>query len=156
MNPLAFEFAVRDLMVRDGIDARQVGGRGDKAADVIGHDERGYRIVVQCKHTTTGGKVGAPVIYQVNGTAGPAHGADVAVVVTNGSFTQGAQDSAAQFRIHLVDRHALQRWATDGVPLQRLLGLSTPLRFRRRLLHTATRLMRPHTKPLLADSQEVA
>lgn len=31
MDPTAFEYAVRDLMIRDGIDARHVGQRGDQA-----------------------------------------------------------------------------------------------------------------------------
>ncbi|MEU6430682.1 restriction endonuclease [Microbispora sp. NPDC046973] len=153
MSPQAFEFAVRDLMLRDGMNARHVGRRGDKAADVIALDERGHRIVVQCKHTTTGGKVRVDVIYQVNGTAGPAHGADVAVVVTNGSFTRGARESAAEFRIHLIGRQDLARWAADGESLQRLLRLTTPLRRRRRLRHTAAMRHRSPS-PLEADPQE--
>ncbi|MFG1825148.1 restriction endonuclease [Microbispora bryophytorum] len=154
MSPQAFEFAVRDLMLRDGMNARHVGRRGDKAADVVALDDRGHRIVVQCKHTTTGSKVGAGVVYQVNGTAGPAHGADVAVIVTNGAFTSGARENAAEFRIHLIGRQGLARWAADGESLQRLLRLTTPLRRRRRLRHLAfTR----HRSPSLreADSQEV-
>ncbi|MFF4010716.1 restriction endonuclease [Streptomyces sp. NPDC001717] len=47
----AFEFAVRDLMRRDGCtDARQVGGRGDSGADVKATDPFGRRWVIQCKH----------------------------------------------------------------------------------------------------------
>ncbi|MCT9931665.1 restriction endonuclease [Planotetraspora sp. A-T 1434] len=88
--------------------------QGDKGGRVMALDERGHRIVAQCKHTTTGAKVGADVVYQMNGTAGPAHGADVAVVVTNGSFTRGARENAAEFRIHLLDRQDLALWASDG------------------------------------------
>lgn len=154
MRPQAFEFAVRDLMLRDGMNARHVGRRGDKAADVVALDDRGHRIVVQCKHTTTGGKVGAGVVYQVNGTAGPAHGADVAVIVTNGFFTRGARDSAAEFRIHLIGRQDLARWAADGESLQRLLRLTSPLPRRRRLRHGA--VTRHHSPSLPeTDSREV-
>lgn len=80
------------LLVRDGLAARHVGQRGDKAADVIALDHATRRtVVVQCKHTTTDAKVGTRVIYEVNGTAGPAHGADLAVVATNGGFTRDAR-----------------------------------------------------------------
>ena len=136
-----FELAVRDLMVRDGIDARHVGQRGDKAADVIGRTPGGYLIVAQCKHTTSQGTVGAGVIYTVNGTAAPVHRADVAVIITNGSFTRGARQTAADFRIHLFGREELHRWATDGISLQELLKLTTPLRRFRRLRHTSNRLI---------------
>ncbi|MFC4119042.1 restriction endonuclease [Nonomuraea zeae] len=123
LDPTAFEYAVQDLMIRDGIDAERVGGAGDKAADVIGRDQDGRVIVVQCKHTITEAKVGARVIYQVNGTAEHAHGADDAVVVTNGSFTRDATKYAAEVGIHLVDRDGLRAWAEEGVALQELLLL---------------------------------
>jgi restriction system protein len=137
LSPTEFELAVRDLMIRDGLAAQHVGRRGDQAADVKARDPiTGRTIVVQCKHTTTAGKVGAPVIYQVNGTAGPAHGADLAVVVTNGAFTRDARAQATAFRIALIDRHTLQRWAHHGTGLRELLALDTRLRSRRyRLRH---------------------
>ncbi|WP_329426261.1 restriction endonuclease [Streptosporangium sp. NBC_01495] len=148
-----FELAVRDLMVRDGIDARHVGQRGDKAADVIGHAPGGYLIVAQCKHTTTQAKVGAPVIYTVNGTAHPAHNADVAVVITNGAFTSDAREAAAAFRIHRFGREELHRWATEGVSLPELLKLTTPLRRMRRLRHTSNRLIRHDGVPRSTPSR---
>lgn len=146
MNPTDFERAVCDLMIRDGIAARHVGQRGDKAADVIGRERGGYVIVVQCKHTTTAAKVASRVIYEVNGTAAAAHGGDVAVVVTNGSFTRDARQTAGDFRIHLLGRDELGRWATGEASLQRLLRLTTPLRRWRRLRHTSSRLIR-HPAP---------
>lgn len=123
MSPTAFEHAVRDLMIRDGIAARHVGQRGDQAADVIGRDTTGRVVVVQCKHTTTESRVGSRVMYEVNGTAGPVHGADVAVVVTNGAFTRNASEFAARHGIHLIDRERLDRWASRGSSLHTLLGL---------------------------------
>lgn len=50
-----FEFAVRDLMHRDGCaDAQQVGGRGDNGADVKATDPYGRLWVIQCKHRKAG------------------------------------------------------------------------------------------------------
>ncbi|MFI7704179.1 restriction endonuclease [Nonomuraea sp. NPDC049480] len=133
LDPTAFEYVVCDLMIRDGIDARRVGGAGDKAADVIGRDQDRRVIVVQCKHTVTEKKVGSRVIYQVNGTAEHAHGAHVAIVVTNGSFTKDAAKFAAEVGIHLVDRAGLRAWAQEGVSLQELLKLNSITRpWRRR------------------------
>ncbi|WP_369178959.1 restriction endonuclease [Streptomyces mutabilis] len=134
MDDRRFEYALRDLLVRDGWPARRVGGGGDQAADVIGdHPQRG-RIVVQAKHTRVGGKVGSSVMYAVKGTAGPVHKADHAVVVTNGAFTRDAMAWGDRHGVHWIDREKLRRWAEDGAALHELLVISArsrPSRFRR-------------------------
>ncbi len=123
MDDQQFEYALRDLLVRDGWAARRVGGGGDQAADVIGVRIPLGRIVVQAKHTRVGGKVGSSVMYQVNGTAGPAHRADHAVVVTNGAFTRDAMAWGDRHGVRWVDRDRLNRWAHEGKALHELLGL---------------------------------
>ncbi|MBB0232142.1 restriction endonuclease [Streptomyces calidiresistens] len=123
MTPPEFEVAVRDLLVRDGVPARHVGRRNDQAADVIAEDPRRGRIVLQCKHTTVGGGVGAPVMYQVKGTAGPAHGARHAVVVTNGNVTREARRWGDRHGVHWVDRARLRQWAEEGRSLPEVAGL---------------------------------
>ncbi|WP_329332057.1 restriction endonuclease (plasmid) [Streptomyces sp. NBC_01454] len=124
MDDRQFEYALRDLLVRDGWPARRVGGGGDQVADVIGdHPQRG-RIVVQAKHTRVGGKVGSSVMYAVKGTAGPAHGANHAVVITNGTITRDAMAWGDRHGVHWVDREKLRRWAEGGTALHELLGLS--------------------------------
>lgn len=123
LDPTGFELAVRDLMVRDGIAARHVGQQGDQAADAIGKDSMGRTFVAQCKHTTSGGRVASRVMYEVNGTAGPAHGADIAVVVTNGTFTRDARVWGDRHHVYWIDRDRLRQWAEDGVSLQRILRL---------------------------------
>lgn len=136
MTPAEFELAIRDLMIRDGISARQVGGSNDRAADVIGHHPpSGQTIVVQCKHTRREANVGADVIYQVNGTAGPAHQAHVAAVVTNGGFTVPARNNATEFRIALIDRDRLAQWADQGAGLDDILALGKIRGRRYRLRH---------------------
>ncbi len=130
MGDKAFEFALRDLLIRDGWTARVVGRKGDQAADVIGEHERRGRIVLQAKHTRVGGKVGSPVMYQVKGTAGPVHGAHTAVVVTNAGFTRDAKAWGERHQVHWTDRDRLREWAELGTPLHHLLRL--PERPRRR------------------------
>ncbi|HEV2348154.1 MAG TPA: restriction endonuclease [Actinocrinis sp.] len=121
LDPTGFEHAVRDLMIRDGINARHVGQRGDQVADVLGQDQTGRIFVAQCKHTTTAARVPVRIIYEVNGTARPVHRADEAIIVTNGGFTRDARIQAAKFGIHLIDRDRLHQWAHDGVTLQTML-----------------------------------
>ncbi|MGK5642763.1 restriction endonuclease [Streptomyces sp. URMC 126] len=125
-----FEEAVRDLMRRDGYrDVVRVGGRGDLGADVKATDPYGRRWVVQCKHRragAAGSAVGTPDLQVLNGTARPVHGADVAVIVTNGRVSGPAVAFARQQRLHVVDRGTLGVWASGSRPLWELLTALPP------------------------------
>ncbi|MEV6962971.1 restriction endonuclease [Streptomyces sp. NPDC051207] len=127
-----FEEAVRDLMRRDGCrDAVRVGGGGDLGADVKATDPYGRRWVIQCKHRRNGlagSAVGTPDLQVLNGTARQVHGADVAVIVTNGRVTAPAANFAGQQRLHVVDRHTLGVWASGSRPLWELLRAVPPPR----------------------------
>ncbi|GAA0465971.1 restriction endonuclease [Streptomyces olivaceiscleroticus] len=127
-----FEEAVRDLMRRDGCrDAVRVGGGGDLGADVKATDPFGRRWVIQCKHRRkglAGSAVGTPDLQVLNGTARQVHGADVAVIVTNGRVTAPAVTFAKQQRLHVVDRHTLAVWAAGSQPLWELLRAVPPPR----------------------------
>jgi restriction system protein len=127
-----FEYAVRDLMRRDGCaDAVQVGGQGDLGADVKATDPQGRRWVLQCKHRRHGERgaaVGTPELQVLNGTGRPVHRADVVVMVTNGRITQPGRVFARQQRLHLVDRHLLASWAAGSRPLWELLPALPPPR----------------------------
>ncbi|MFD8431802.1 restriction endonuclease [Streptomyces coelicoflavus] len=127
-----FEDAVRDLMHRDGCpDAQRVGGRGDLGADVKATDPYGRRWVIQCKHRRNGAHgspVGTPDLQVLNGTARQVHGADVAVIVTNGRVTGPAVTFAKQQRLHVVDRRTLAVWVSGSRPLWELLRAVPPPR----------------------------
>ncbi|MFF2410496.1 restriction endonuclease [Streptomyces sp. NPDC058092] len=127
-----FEDAVRDLMRRDGCrDAVRVGGGGDLGADVKATDPYGRRWVIQCKHRRNGlagSAVGSPDLQVLNGTARQVHGADIAVIVTNGRVTAPAVAFAKQQRLHVVDRHTLGVWASGSRPLWELLRAVPPPR----------------------------
>ncbi|MFM9555769.1 restriction endonuclease [Streptomyces caniscabiei] len=132
LSPRQFEFAVRDLMRRDGCaDAVQVGGQGDLGADVKATDPSGRRWVIQCKHRRHGERgaaVGTPELQTLNGTGRPVHKADVVVMVTNGRITQPGRTFARQQRLHLVDRQLLSSWAAGSRPLWDLLSALPPPR----------------------------
>ncbi|GGO94640.1 restriction endonuclease [Wenjunlia tyrosinilytica] len=127
-----FEFAVRDLMRRDGCpQAQQVGGRGDNGADVLATDPLGRRWVIQCKHRQAGlagSAIGTPDLQVLNGTGRPVHKGDVVVLVTNGRFTAPAVTFGRQQKLHLVDRHLLGQWAAGSRPLWELLDRIPPPR----------------------------
>ncbi|MFE6667523.1 restriction endonuclease [Streptomyces sp. NPDC057697] len=120
-----FEYAVRDLMRRDGCtDARQIGGAGDNGADVLATDPMGRTWVIQCKHRRAGDQgsaVGTPDLQRVNGCARQLYGADVVLVVTNGRFSTRCPPLAEQLRMHLADRRTLAAWAGGEQPLWELL-----------------------------------
>ncbi|GHG60252.1 restriction endonuclease [Streptomyces griseocarneus] len=127
----AFEFAIRDLMRRDGCRAERLGGAGDNACDVRAVDPAGRVWAIQCKHRRDGERgsaVGVGVLQQVNGTARQIHGADIAVVLTNGRFTSKAVPWGQEHRIHLVDRRLLGEWAAGSRPLWDLLDRIPPAR----------------------------
>ncbi|MET7717436.1 restriction endonuclease [Streptomyces sp. NPDC005407] len=126
-----FEFAIRDLMRRDGCKAERLGGAGDNACDVRAVDPAGRIWAIQCKHRrdgNLGSAVGVGVLQQVNGTARQIHGADIAVVLTNGRFSSKAIPWGKEHRIHLVDRHTLGEWAAGSRPLWDLLDRIPPPR----------------------------
>ncbi|RMB79498.1 restriction endonuclease [Streptomyces shenzhenensis] len=127
-----FEDAVRDLMRRDGCrDAVRAGGGGDLGADVKATDPFGRRWVIQCKHRRNGlagSAVGTPDLQVLNGTARQVHGADVAVLVTNGRVTGPGWAFAKQQRLHVVDRETLGAWAAGSQPLWEVLRAVPPPR----------------------------
>ncbi|HEY9326714.1 MAG TPA: restriction endonuclease [Streptomyces sp.] len=121
----AFEYAIRDLMRRDGFTAERVGGAGDDACDVRAVDADGRVWAIQCKHRRdgwAGRATGVGVLQQVNGTAAPVHGAQIAVVVTNGRFSGFAVAWAERHGIWLMDRHCLELWCREGQPVWEALG----------------------------------
>ena len=75
-----------------------------------------------------GSAVGTPDLQVLNGTARQVHGADIAVIVTNGRVTAPAVAFAKQQRLHVVDRHTLAAWASGSRPLWELLRAVPPPR----------------------------
>ncbi|MFF7098083.1 restriction endonuclease [Streptomyces rubradiris] len=115
-----FEFAVRDLMRRDGFEAERVGGAHYDVGDVRGVDADDRIWVVQCKHRRDGweGKaIGVEVLQRLAGTAKTVHGARFALIVTNGRFTLSVLERSETYGVHLIDRGRLELWAAEGRPL---------------------------------------
>lgn len=120
MSGSQFEHAVADLARRDpGVRAATVsGGANDRALDVLVQLTDGRRIAVQCKRFAAGNRVGAPVVYAVNGTYRAYHRCDTALIVTTSDFTQDARRANAELDqpLRLVDGRTLSRWVAGGRP----------------------------------------
>ncbi|WP_405775531.1 restriction endonuclease [Streptomyces sp. NBC_01538] len=126
-----FEFAVRDLLRRDGLAAERVGGANDDVCDVRAVDLDHRVWAVQCKHRRDGIRgdaVDVRVVRELKGTASDVHKATFAVIVTNGKFTNKAVPQARILGVHLAGRDLLALWAS-GRPLWELLEhVPPPLR----------------------------
>ncbi|GAA2229890.1 hypothetical protein GCM10010104_23710 [Streptomyces indiaensis] len=112
-------------------NTQRVGGGGDLGADVKATDPLGRRWVIRCKHRRDGARgsvVGTPDPQVLNGTARQVHGADVAVIVTNGRVTRPAVTFAKQQLLRVVDRQTLAVWASGSRPLWELLLAVPPPR----------------------------
>ena len=115
MSGPEFEQFIARLMRASG--CRQVavcGGAGDKGADVIGYAPDGRRLVVQCKRYKN--TVGSPEVQRFAGTAHRIHGADIALLVTNGRLTRQAWEVANRCDIIAFDRNRLAIWLSTNVP----------------------------------------
>jgi restriction system protein len=126
MDDVQFEYALRDLMIRDGCEARRVGGAGDLGADVLGRLPgrawwqlwlpRRRRFLVQAKHYQVGNRVGSRDVQCVGGTFRTIHGADVAMVVTTSEFTHAAAEYCWRAGIRTMSREGLAAWASRTGP----------------------------------------
>ncbi|MFD6279674.1 restriction endonuclease [Streptomyces sp. NPDC060209] len=117
MDPYDFEEAVAALCGRDGcLDVEVVGGAGDLGADVVATTPDGRSLVVQCKRYTDGNKVGSQDLQRFGGTCYAVHGAEAAVVVTTGEFTEPALEYAEQCGIVCVGIDELTAWSEGAAP----------------------------------------
>ncbi len=125
-----FEIAITRLMRRDGVDAEHTGRTGDFSGDVIGYDAAlGERWIVQVKHYNPNNKVKSDDVQKVAGAAWPIYQARMMLVVTTSGYTRDALAFSAKAGIHLIDKAALIRWATDGVHLHDVLGITADARY---------------------------
>lgn len=120
LEPTQFEHAVADLARRDpGVASAVVqGGSNDRALDVLVTLHSGHRVAIQCKKYAPTKRVGAPTIYEVNGTYRDYHRCQLGIIVTTSCFTRDATVANASLDqpLRLIDGRALARWAAGGRP----------------------------------------
>lgn len=102
LSPKEFEVFCAETLNRQGWTARATGQAGDQGADVLA-EKSGRRVVIQCKKYTC--SVGNGAVQEAH--AAKAHyAAQIAVVVTNSTFTPSAKalaQSTAVLLMHPTD-----------------------------------------------------
>ncbi|WP_106400756.1 restriction endonuclease [Actinocorallia populi] len=125
-----FELAVMHLLRRDGIEAEHTGRAGDFSGDVVGRDPAlDERWMVQVKHYGPNKRVNSHDVQKVAGAAWPIYQARLKLVVTTSDYTRDARTFSGKAGIHLIDKPALIRWATDGVHLHDVLDIEPGARY---------------------------
>lgn len=125
-----FEVAVMHLLRRDGIDAEHTGRAGDFSGDVVGYDPAlDQRWMVQVKRYGPNKRVNSHDVQKVAGAAWPIYQARLKLVVTTSGYTRDARTFSDKADIHLIDKPALIRWATDGIHLYDVLDITPDTRY---------------------------
>jgi restriction system protein len=109
MDGAAFEKFVADVLTRRGYRVERTGKSGDLGVDLIAV-KKPYRFAVQVKRQSN------PVSRHAvsDAVAGKAHyNCNAAMVVTNNTFTQGANELAKSNGCKLVDRQVLENWVME-------------------------------------------
>lgn len=129
LDSTEFEILVSRLASRDGMTVlRDRGGPGDLGADGIFRTPDNRIVVAQCKQTKTlpGRAIGSEPVQRFNGTARQEHNADIAVMITNATFSEPARAFAGKHDIHLIDAKQLKNWATWGDSFYEVIGVPAP------------------------------
>ena len=107
-----FEYFCAELLKKNGFHFVTVTkGSGDQGVDIIATKDH-QRYSFQCKHYSS--RLGNKPVQEVN--AGRSfYKCDVAVVLTNSSFTKGAYDLARVTNVQLWDRSMLTRLMRNAV-----------------------------------------
>ncbi len=104
LSPTEFELCIAAIFRQlDWKEVHRVGGPRDVAADLIGTDPEGRRVVIQCKRFGERTAVGSPVVQTVVAMARLHHSAERAVIVTTSRFTREARRLAELHRVDLID-----------------------------------------------------
>ncbi len=102
LDPYQFEEYVAQRMRECGYNKVQVTSKsGDYGADVLGVDQSGRPVCVQCKMYT--GKVGFDAVQQIN-TARTLFNCDRAVLVTTSTLTQQAKETAKKLKVEVYEK----------------------------------------------------
>lgn len=112
LSPTEFEQAVSDMLTELGYrGAHRIGGSGDLGVDVECYDERGQKVIAQCKRYNPSHRVGTPEIQLFIGMAYTHHcvAPGCALYFTTASFSGPAVTLAAQHQIALIDGEGLNR-----------------------------------------------
>lgn len=110
MDGFAFEKLVGELFTKLGYKTKVTQEKGDYGADVVaikGHD----KVAIQCKRYK--GAVGIDAVYQILGGQ-QYYRCNKAMVVTNSTYTEAAQNLARKANVMLIGRKELVKLMNNG------------------------------------------
>lgn len=101
MNPIEFEYFVRELFARQGYKSWTTKKTNDDGADVVA-EKNNERIAIQVKHSTK--TINGYGVYQAE-RGKHNYKADRAILITNNEFTNQAKLDAIRLDVKLMDQH---------------------------------------------------
>jgi len=104
MNPTEYEYFCRDLLISNGWDAKVTQATGDQGVDILAtkHD---ISIAVQCKLYSK--PVGNKAVQEIF-TAKQHYNVNIAIVVSNNTFTRSAKELANTTNVYLMHHDELR------------------------------------------------
>ncbi len=105
IDPLEYEYFCKDLLEFDGWDAKVTQATADQGVDVIATNDDGLVIAVQCKKYSS--PVGNKAVQEVF-SAKQHYNADIAIVVTNNTYTKSAKELANTTNVLLLHHDDLR------------------------------------------------
>lgn len=105
INPIEYEHFCKDLLEHDGWNAKVTQTTGDQGVDVIATSDDGLVIAIQCKKYSS--PVGNKAVQEVF-SAKQHYNADIAIVVTNNTYTKSAKELANTTNVLLLHHDDLR------------------------------------------------
>ncbi len=103
LSPKEFvELCVKVLEADEFLDVTNTDGRGDGGLDGTAVTSEGRKLAFQCKRRGTGRAVGVGEVRDFE-SAVRAYGADIGLIITNSSFTSGAESLGRELGIELMN-----------------------------------------------------
>jgi len=103
MDPYDFERLVADFCIKRGyVNAKTIGGSGDRGVDVLATNINGKLEFIQCKRYRKGSNIGSTPIQRVDSMRISRH-AEKAWVFTTSDFTREGKDEARITGVNLVN-----------------------------------------------------
>ena len=102
LSPKEFEFLVAEALRRAGYrEVRVVGRPRDRGIDITCKDEKGDKVIVQCKSLCKR-KIGSPEVRSLIGSM-VLEGAKKALIVSTSSFSEPAKELAKRYNVEVKE-----------------------------------------------------
>lgn len=106
MSPTEYEYFCRDLLILNGWDAKVTQATGDQGVDILANKDD-ISLAVQCKLYSK--PVGNKAVQEIF-TAKQHYNADIAMVVTNNTFTRAAKELANTTDVFLIHHDEIRNF----------------------------------------------